>query len=98
MAAAPRMTNPILLIRIVASQKLTALPDISQSVACRTRQATTFDQCPLLDNSGQQWILPRHGLSAYDPKQTSIAAEQSATNSIHPPRSRRVKSFRFHYG
>jgi hypothetical protein len=26
--------------------------------------------CPLLGNSGQQWILARDGLSAYDPKQT----------------------------
>jgi len=26
--------------------------------------------CPLLDNSGQMWILPRDGLSAYDPNRT----------------------------
>jgi hypothetical protein len=27
--------------------------------------------CPLLDNSGQTWILARDGLSAFDPKRTS---------------------------
>jgi hypothetical protein len=26
--------------------------------------------CPLLDQSGQRWILARDGLSAYDPKRT----------------------------
>jgi hypothetical protein len=26
--------------------------------------------CPLLDNSGQRWILARDGLSAFDPSAT----------------------------
>ena len=26
--------------------------------------------CPLLDNSGQRWVLARDALSAYDPEQT----------------------------
>ena len=30
--------------------------------------------CPLLDNSGQKWILARDGLSAIDPKRTSAFA------------------------
>jgi hypothetical protein len=30
--------------------------------------------CPLSDNSGQRRILARYGLSAFDPKRTSVVS------------------------
>jgi hypothetical protein len=40
------------------------------SLMAQSRQSSRSRVCPLLDPSGQRWILARDGLSAYDPTET----------------------------
>jgi hypothetical protein len=49
--------------------------------------------CPLLDNSGQGWILAGNGLSANDPKQTFSRYANPMSSGL--PRSENVLDFRF---
>jgi hypothetical protein len=41
-------------------------------------QSSRTHFCPLLDQSGQKWILARDGLSAFDPTAT-LAVHRSTT-------------------
>ena len=49
----------------------TADPRVVQMSAFGTKRICNRTRvCPLLDQSGQRWILAPEGLSAYDPKRT----------------------------
>jgi ligand-binding sensor domain-containing protein len=48
-------------------------------------QSNRLCVCPLLDQSGQIWILARDGLSAFDPKRTA-ATEMPHRGANFSPR------------
>jgi hypothetical protein len=43
---------------------------VRRSLLAQSGQSNRAHVCPLLDQSGQSWILGRDGLSAYDPTAT----------------------------
>jgi hypothetical protein len=52
----------------------------------------TATMCPLLDKSGQRWILARDGLSAYDPTATFGVRRSSRDNAAGRPYAAPVKA------
>jgi len=44
------------------------------SLLAHSGQTSRARFCPLLDQSGQRWVLIRYGLSAYDPKRAFVVA------------------------
>src|ERR1700688_1503415 len=54
--------------------------------ACRLlalRQSNATRVCPLLDHSGQRWVLARDGLSANDPERTSSRSTAASRAACH---------------
>jgi hypothetical protein len=49
---------------------------VRRSLMAQSGHSNRSRVCPLLDNSGQNWILDRDGLSANDPKPTSHLSGQ----------------------
>jgi hypothetical protein len=53
--------------------------DAKCRLLAQSGQSSCARVCPLLENSGQRWILARDGLSVNDPKQTAVAASVQPT-------------------
>jgi hypothetical protein len=50
--------------------------------------------CPLLDNSGQRWIIGRYGLSAFDPSATlAVHCGNDFDAGFSPYRSTRLSRY-----